>query len=236
MPAGAGFVVITSLTREVRTIGVDMPNATVHDRFGQLVEEAGGVPVYADHHADPSALVERVDAVVINGGGDVAPERYGAARHDSTHGVEEHRDEFEIALVRAAAARGMPVLGVCRGIQLVNVALGGTLVQHVPEAVGRDHMRIDAWDRYVHDVELAPESRIAALYGRDRLGVNSLHHQAVDRPAPGLRVSARAPDGTAEAVESDDGRVLGVQWHPELLAEPAVHEHAPLFRWLLGRA
>jgi putative glutamine amidotransferase len=234
MRGRSGFVVITSISRDVTTLGVDMPNATVHDRFGELVERAGGVPIYADHHAAPGALAAQVDAVVINGGGDVAPERYGALRHPRTYGVHERRDGFEIELVRAAADRGVPVLGVCRGIQLVNVALGGTLVQHVPEAVGREHMCVDALDRRVHEVLLTPGSRLAALYGRDRLEVNSLHHQAVDRPGPGLRVTAAAPDGTVEGIESEDGRILGIQWHPELLAEPATWDHLPLFRWLLG--
>jgi putative glutamine amidotransferase len=236
MPGRSGFVVITSITRDVTTLGVDMPSATVHDRFGELVARAGGVPIYADHHATPGVLAAQVDAVVINGGGDVAPERYGATRHPRTYGVQERRDRFEIELVRAAVDRGVPVLGVCRGIQLVNVALGGTLVQHVPDAVGRDHMCDDALDRRVHEVLLAPGSRLAALYGRDRLEVNSLHHQAVDRPGPGLRVTASAPDGTVEGIESEDGRILGVQWHPELLAEPAAWEHLPLFRWLLAPA
>ena len=236
MAARGGFVVITSITRSVSTLGVEMPNATIHDRFGELVEQAGGVPIYADHHAAPEALADHVHAVVVNGGGDVAPERYGATRHRRTYGVEERRDRFEIELVRAAAARGVPVLGICRGIQLVNVALGGTLVQHVPEVAGREHMCDDALDRCVHDVELAQGSRLAALYGRDRVRVNSLHHQAVDRPAPGLRVTATAPDGTVEGIESDDGRILGVQWHPEFLAEPAAREHVALFRWLLAEA
>lgn len=234
MATRSGLVVITSITRQVSTLGVDMPNATIHARFGEFVERAGGVPIYADHHAAPGALADHVDAVVINGGGDVAPERYGATRHRRTHDVEERRDEFEIELVRAAADRGVPVLGVCRGIQLVNVALGGTLVQHVPDAVGRDHMRDDALDQRVHEVALAPGSRLAALYGRDRLRVNSLHHQAVDRPGPGLRVTATAVDGTVEGLESRDGRILGVQWHPELLAEAAAWDHLVLFRWLLA--
>jgi putative glutamine amidotransferase len=234
MPGRSGFVVITSITRDVTTLGVDMPNATVHRRFGELVQRAGGVPIYADHHAAPDALADHVHAVVINGGGDVAPAHYGATPHPRTYGVEERRDAFEIDLVRAATARGVPVLGICRGIQLVNVALGGTLVQHVPDAVGRDHMCADALDQLVHEVVLAPESQLAALYGRDRMRVNSIHHQAVDRPGRGMRVTATAPDGTIEGIESEDGRVLGVQWHPELLAEPAVREHLPLFQWLLA--
>jgi putative glutamine amidotransferase len=231
-----GFVVITSITRDVSTLGVDMPNATIHDRFGELVQRAGGVPIYADHHASPTALAGIVDAVVINGGGDVSPALYGAERHPRTYGVEDRRDAFEVDLVRAAAARGVPVLGICRGIQLVNVALGGTLVQHVPEEVGEEHMCVDALDQPVHEVVLTPKSRLATLYGRTCLRVNSLHHQAVDRVAPELRVTATAPDGTVEGIESQDGQVLGIQWHPELLAEPAASEHLPLFRWLLDGA
>jgi putative glutamine amidotransferase len=236
MPTRPRFVVITSIARKVSTLGVEMPNATVHDGFGELVERAGGVPIFADHHAAPRALAGHVDAVVVNGGGDVSPSLYGATRHPRTYGVEEWRDAFEVDLVRAAIARGVPVLGICRGIQLVNVALGGTLVQHVPDAVGRDHMCGDALDRPVHEVTLARDSRLAALYGRDRLSVNSIHHQAVDRPGSGLRVTATAPDGTVEGIESADGRVLGIQWHPELLAEPTALEHLPLFRWLVAGA
>jgi putative glutamine amidotransferase len=234
MPSRPAFVVITSITRDVSTLGVDMPNATVHDRFGDLVERAGAVPIYADHHASPSALAGHVDAVVVNGGGDVAPDRYGADRHPRTYGVEERRDAFEVDLVRAAVDRGLPVLGICRGIQLVNVALGGTLVQHVPDETGHDHMRVDAMDRPVHDVVLAPGSRLRTLYGRERLAVNSVHHQAVAAPAPGLRATAIAQDGTVEGIESSDGRILGVQWHPELLADSAATEHLPLFRWLVA--
>lgn len=223
------LVVVTSLNRMVQTLGADMPNATVHHRFGEFARQAGAVPVFADHHADPVALAERVDGVVINGGGDVAPERYGAARREETRDVEPERDEFEIELVLAAADRGIPVLGICRGVQLVNVALGGTLIQDVP-----DHMHRAAWSGDVHDVELEPGSRLHGLYGRDRLRVNSLHHQAIDRVAPGLRSSAHAPDATVEAIEDPDRPILGVQWHPEFLARPAGDVHAALFRWLCG--
>jgi putative glutamine amidotransferase len=228
------LVAITTLNRTIRTLGVEMPSATVHQRLGEFVAQAGGVPVFADHHADPAVLVDHLAAVVINGGGDVAPERYGAERHARTDAPEPHRDEFEIELVRLAVASGIPVLGICRGIQLVNVALGGTLVQHVPDVVGESHLLGDAWDAEAHAVELVAGSMLAALYGTERLTVNSLHHQAVDRPAPGLRVSARAPDGTIEAIEHPDAPVVGVQWHPELLARPAGDEHAVLFEWLLA--
>ena len=221
------LVVVTSFNRMVQTLGVDMPNATVHDRFGEFAQQAGAVPVFADHHADPVALAERVDGVVVNGGGDVGPERYGAVRREETRDVEPERDEFEIALVRAAAGRGIPVLGVCRGVQLVNVALGGTLAQDVP-----DHMHRAAWSGVAHDVRLEPGSRLHGLYQRERMQVNSLHHQGIDRLAPGLRISAHAPDATVEAIEDRDRPILGVQWHPEFLARPAGDVHAVLFRWL----
>lgn len=229
----SALVAITSLSRTIITLGVEMPSATAHERLGELVAQAGGLPVFVDHHADPRALLDLAAAVVINGGCDVAPERYGAERHERTEGGEPHRDQFEIELVRLAREREIPVLGICRGIQLVNVALGGTLVQHVPDVAGQEHMLAAAWSAGAHDVELAPGSRLAALYGRDRLAVNSLHHQAVDVPGPGLRVSARAPDGTIEGIELPDAPVVGVQWHPEMLARPAGDEHAVLFRWLL---
>lgn len=231
----SALVVITALKRAIPVLGFVMPSATVHERLGEFVVRAGGVPVFADHHADPGVLVDHAAAIVINGGSDVAPERYGAERHDRTDDADQHRDEFEIGLVRLAGERNLPVLGICRGIQLVNVALGGTLMQHLPDAVG-DHTRVEMWNAGAHDVELVPGSRLAGLYGRHRLTVNSLHHQAVDRPGPGLRISARAPDGTIEGVESTRAPVLAVQWHPELLAGPAGDDHAVLFRWLLDRS
>jgi putative glutamine amidotransferase len=138
--------------------------------------------------------------------------------------------------VAAAAERGLPLLGICRGAQVLNVALGGTLVQDLPTVTdGVDHRVAGRWGEVVHDVRIADDSLLAGVVGTDRLGVNSLHHQAVASAGHGLRIVAWATDGIAEAIEGTHGwSVLGVQWHPELLAEFTAH--AALFEWLVARS
>jgi putative glutamine amidotransferase len=228
------FVLITSIPRSVQTtLGVAMDNATINQRFGELVVAAGGVPVASDAWAEPETLLERVDALILNGGGDVAPELYGAERLAVTDAADRRRDEFELRLARAALERELPVLGVCRGIQLLNVALGGTLVQDLGGDTAIEHYAREAWDRPVHDVEIEPGSRLARAYGR-RTSVNSVHHQAVDRIGEGLRVSARAADGVIEGIEDERGLAIGVQWHPEFLAGPAGDAQVKLFREVLS--
>jgi len=212
------LVVVTAITRRIRTtLPGESDHATVHRRFGQLVAKAGGVPVSAGPGADPVELAARADAVVINGGGDVDPAAYGAARHPRTSWVDPERDEFELALAREAVERGKPVLGVCRGLHVLNVSLGGTLVQHLPDVTELDHDVRQGFEHPAHEVALEPGSSAASLYGAERLEVNSVHHQAVEGLGAELAVGARAADGTIEAIESADGRAVGIQWHPELM-------------------
>jgi putative glutamine amidotransferase len=226
------LVLITSIPRSVRTtLGVDMDNATVNQRLGELVVAAGGVPIASDSWADPDALLDRVDALVLNGGGDIAPELYGADRIEATDAPNQRRDEFELRLARGATERGLPLLGVCRGMQLLNVARGGTLVQDLNGDV--EHYARQAWDRPVHEVETEPGSRLARAFG-EGAAVNSVHHQAIDRLGGGLRASARAPDGVIEAIEDEHGRAVGVQWHPEFLSGPPGDDQVQLFREVLA--
>lgn len=233
--ARAPLIVVTSIPRRVMTsLGSEMPNATAHQRFGELIAAIGAVPVVSDAWAEPEALADHVDGVVINGGTDVAPERYGAVRLPTTDPPDARRDAFELGLARAAIAREIPVLGVCRGMQLLNVALGGTLVQELSTRTDVDHYVRDPCDRAVHEVALAPGSLVARAYGRTRLGVNTVHHEAVDRLGAGLRVTARADDGTVEAIEHERGRVVGVQWHPEFMGGAAADEQVALFRAFFG--
>jgi putative glutamine amidotransferase len=157
------------------------------------------------------ARLARVDALLLTGGADVDPARYGQPRHPETYGVSAVRDGFEEALVRAAIERRMPVLAICRGIQVLNVALGGTLVQHLPDVTPQPHR-----PGTPHPVTVVPGSRLHAALGVDRADGLSSHHQAVDRLGAGLVVTARADDGTVEAVElTGDAWVVAVQWHPE---------------------
>ncbi len=208
------------------------------------VLQAGGLPALLPAPPDPEGAaaiwVRRVDGLLLSGGGDVSPELYGAAAHPKTCEVVPERDRFEIALCRAAWDRGMPVLGICRGIQVLTVALGGSLMQDIPSESGSelDHYIRSKPDALAHSITCVPGSRIAAcLGGRGEVEVNSRHHQCVAGPAPkSLQVTAWAPDGIIEAVESGGGRpVLGVQFHPENLVG-GHPEFRGLFSWLVEAA
>jgi putative glutamine amidotransferase len=181
------------------------------------------------------ALVEGLDGLLLSGGGDVEPGRYQCEAQPETGGTDEHRDAFEIALVLAALEARLPVLAICRGIQVLNVALGGTLVQDVPRATGTNHLHADQWTGPVHDVRLDPDSRLAAFLGVDTVSVNSLHHQAVGAAGSGVRAVGWGPDGTIEAVEVDGHpEMVAVQWHPELLLDDRASER--LFEGLVEAA
>jgi putative glutamine amidotransferase len=227
----APLVLVTSIPRAVQTtLGVAMDNATINQRLGELVVAAGGVPVASDTWAEPEALLERVDALILNGGSDIAPELYGAEPLAATDAPNPRRDDFELRLARGAIARGLPVLGVCRGMQLLNVARGGTLLQDL----GADHYIREAWDRPVHEVEVEPGSRLERVFADGRTTVNSVHHQAVARLGAGLRATARALDGVIEGIEDEDGRAVGVQWHPEFLTGQPGDDQVELFREVLS--
>jgi gamma-glutamyl-gamma-aminobutyrate hydrolase PuuD len=233
MSPSAPWVLVTSIPRSIETtLPGRMDNATINQRFGELIVEAGGVPVATDAWADPEQLLERVDGVVINGGGDVDAARYGAERHPAADRPDPRRDEFEFALVQGAIERGLPLLGVCRGIQLINVALGGDLIQHLPDVTDMNH-RVVEWDRPAHEIEIEPGSAIAAALGATRVSVNSVHHQAVGRLGDGLRASARARDGTIEAIEDSTGLVVGIQWHPEFIGGAQAAEQVAVFSALV---
>jgi putative glutamine amidotransferase len=168
---------------------------------------------------DPEQALALLDGLMLAGGADIDPAAYGASAHPETVGTAPERDAFEIALVRAAIGSDLPVLGICRGMQLINVACGGTLLQHLPERLGHDgHRRsIGSFEHSDHDVELVPGSLAARVAGEHTHIALSHHHQGVDTVGKGLVVSGRASfDGLPEALEMPGKRfVLGVQWHPE---------------------
>jgi putative glutamine amidotransferase len=170
-------------------------------------------------------IFERVDGLLLAGGGDVEPAYYGETARDQVRGIDRERDEIEITLVRWAVEEDKPFFAICRGIQVMNVALGGSLYQDVltdmPGAMRHSYFQGlgFARDYRAHDVELVPHSRIARLLEGDSLAVNSLHHQGIKKLAPDLTLTATAPDGLIEAVEVEEhGFAIGVQWHPEALA------------------
>ena len=162
-------------------------------------------------------VLDRVDGLMLLGGGDVDPSRYGAEPHPEVYGVDRERDAVEIALILAAANRGIPTLAICRGIQLVNVAFGGTLVQHLPDVPGLVQHGVPGGGTPArHTVKVTPDTRLAEAVGRETLECSSHHHQALDRLGDGLVVTSRSDDGVIEAVERDGpGWMVAVQWHPE---------------------
>jgi putative glutamine amidotransferase len=197
--------------------------------YVRAIEAAGGLPVVMPPlaPADVPALVARLDGLLLSGGPDLAPAAYDAQPHAELGATEPALDAFEYAVVREALRAGLPILGICRGAQALNVARGGTLHRHLPDVVGDAivHRQSEDGRRPTHAVDIVPRSRLARLLGTTRLRVNSFHHQAVDRLGTGLRVSARAPDGTIEAIE-DPARpfLLAVQWHAETLVEGPSHQ------------
>jgi putative glutamine amidotransferase len=205
------------------------------ERYLDSVRSAGGLPVILTpvHGSAIDPLLARLDAVCLSGGPDLHPSAYGAGAHDELGPTEPELDLFELALARRAVRHRLPVLGVCRGAQVLNVALGGTLHQHLPDLATEIEHRQRAQGRQVtHDVKLTPDSRLAKLMGRSELGVNSFHHQAPATLGRGLRAVGTAKDGTVEAIESTaDTFVFGVQWHAECLVE--MPEHFALFEGLV---
>jgi putative glutamine amidotransferase len=176
------------------------------------------IPPLANEGA-AAAILDSVAGLVLTGGEDVDPARYGETRHEKIRSVNTARDATEAALVEGARERGMPVLAICRGIQILNVALGGTLIQDIPSECDTkiSHDEESARDSRTHEIAIEPGSRIAAAMGTDHCSVNSFHHQSVKRVAEGMRVTARSPDGVIEGLESIDDAwwVMAVQWHPE---------------------
>jgi putative glutamine amidotransferase len=193
--------------------------------YSRSVLHAGGLPVNLPLDADPCQYLPHLSGIVLTGGADIEPEFYGQDP-DGNGGYEPERDELELALLAGALDAGLPVLGICRGLQLLNVHSGGTLHQHRPLHARYD---VDPSAR-VHPVSFDAGSCLQAILG-PRVTVNSLHHQTVDRLGGGLVVTGRADDDTIEGIEIPGRPVIAVQWHPEMLSNAD-----PLFSWLIEQA
>lgn len=225
---------VVALTATTRLID-GLVRVRLNEAYVDAARGAGLVPVIVPPLApeELGPILDTVTGVILTGGEDVAPGEYGAAPHPRTQRAHVPRDKCEIAMVHAARERGLPMLAICRGIQVANVALGGTLVQDVPSerSAAGDHDRHLDRERRVHDVTIEPGSRLARAVGATQITVNSSHHQAIDRIAPGLRVTATAPDGIIEGAEwaGEDWWMLAVQWHPEELVRDASDWDRALF-------
>jgi putative glutamine amidotransferase len=199
----------------------DEPATLLPLSYSRAIHGAGGMmamlPPDRRAEEDPGELLDRLDALVLGGGADIDPESQGVEAHPETVGSNPDRDRFEIALARGALERGIPLLGICRGMEVLNVACGGTLDQHIPDRLGHEIHRPIPGSWAEHDVRLEPGSLAARAAGTEQLTVKSHHHQGVDRVADDLRPTAWASDDeSVEAIESSDGAfALGVLWHPE---------------------
>lgn len=232
---------LIGITGRITTLGPSAPavfaDATADLFIGaytQMVASAGGLPILLPQMGDPDlveSLVDAVDGLVLSGGADVDPARYGSHLSSRIGPIEPARDEYEMQLLACALERNVPTLAICRGMQLLNVSRGGSLIPELAD-VGKDSHGLY---RYPRQYPWQPVSTVEGSIVRELLGprvkVNCYHHQAVDRIGDGLLVAATSADGSIEAVEDPDRNVLGVQWHPEWLTEQSA-----LFEWLVDRS
>lgn len=211
---------ITGFPAKMDSVDIDIYLAD----YARAVIDAGGLPVHLPLDVEPGRFIEHLDGLILTGGADVDPARYGAENEASMY--ETIRDEIEFELLGGALEADLPVLGICRGLQVLNVHAGGTLHQDVPTHARYD---VDPAER-IHSATIETGSRLGGMYGA-HVKINSLHHQSVDEVGSGLRVVARGDDGGVEALEMDGRAVIAVQWHPEML-----NEVEPIFKWLVDAA
>ena len=232
-------------------VGEFLPLYGTGSHYLEQILAAGGVPVQLPilPGAGTETLAGMVcccDGFLLPGGGDFFPEWYGQTLlpglKTDTFSMDWERQKITLELVKAMAASGKPILGICLGMQVITIALGGVLYQDIPSQIpseiphrGTIAKAEDRW-QLLHGVKTLEGSLIRRLTGAGEISVNSFHHQAVKTPAPGFRATAFAPDGVIETVESDNERILGIQWHPENLAHGGMEQGKAIFRWLVQTA
>ena len=212
--------ILISTATSPRTKGLWRSDCVGGLNYAEAIAQIGGVPLFAPNLAPELAdtYLKSMDGLLLSGGGDLDPRHFQQAPHRALGYVDEARDLFEFALYRAAKAKGIPVLGICRGIQVINVAEGGTLHQHLPALPNTlQHSQENKDGTPSHGVRLESQSILAKSYGEQSIRTNSYHHQAIDQLGENLKATAWSEDSVIEAVESTDKSfVLGVQWHPEM--------------------
>ena len=220
----------------------DSGKCTLLEGYYRSVLEAGGTPLIVPSFDDTDAMVsvlDNVDALILSGGGDINPLYLGEEPIPELSSINPARDWQELMLVRLAANRQIPILGICRGIQVMTAALGGKLYQDIYRQAGATLKHSQDTDRHIatHSVRIASSSKLAKIFGSTNLHVNTFHHQAVQEAAPGFAVTAVSPDGLIEAVESTQCKsMIGVQWHPECMILGGDRSMMPLFEWVVGEA
>ena len=232
-------------------VGEVLPLYGTGSHYLEQLQLAGGIPIQLPilSNTSPEALASMVscdDGVLLPGGGDFFPEWYGQTLlpglKTDTFSMDWERQKFTLELVKTMAASGKPILGICLGMQVITIAMGGVLYQDIPSQIpseithrGTIAKAEDRW-QLLHGAKTLEGSLIRRLTGAEEISVNSFHHQAVKTPAPGFRATAFAPDGVIETVESGNGRILGIQWHPENLAHGGMEQGKAIFRWLVESA
>jgi len=228
MPA----TILNTLPKGMAALSVDV----IVSSYAVAVAQAGGMPVLLTMATPVEEAIERLDGVIMSGGQDVTPELYGDVPGPKATLMDPNRDAYEMALITAALDADLPLLAICRGIQILNVTLGGTLIGHLDDSEFSHATTELPPSHRRHDVIIEPGTVLAGIHAQQvdaqgRLRVNSFHHQAIRDPAPGLVPVARTPDGIIEAVEYPGHCVIGVQWHPEM------HDQVdPAFTWLVDQA
>ena len=233
---------VTSGRRMVPSTKGETRATVLYTTYTTMVRRAGGIPVILTPGPGEEAegVIAQLDGLLLSGGGDVDPAHYGGDAHETVYGVDPTRDDYELALARTARERRLPTLAICRGMQIANVAFGGTLIEDIPtsEPSALQH-RVPGQGTIEpqHSVTLEPDSAVARALGEGNVEVNTIHHQALRVVADGFRVVGRAPDGMIEAIEPLDGAwpMWGVQWHPEYLGANDLPSLG-LFRALVGAA
>tara|TARA_B100000965_G_scaffold65671_1_gene51428 strand:- start:2843 stop:3562 length:720 start_codon:yes stop_codon:yes gene_type:complete len=194
----------------------------------QGIIAAGGIPVFLPLSLDPAEIIPHLNGILMSGGADIDPQQYGAEPEPELQAIEPIRDEFELSLLEEIYQREIPVAGICRGLQILNVHAGGSLYQHVPPHAVRDK----APSTRVHDITTEKGSILEKLYGK-RLEVNSLHHQSIKTLGKQFSASATSNDGIVEGIEHSQLPIIAVQWHPEMLD---TSDSDPIFKWLVSKA